>query len=286
MSKSDFHIDTMTKKELNDIGIMAAKEEGWNPGLHDADCFYAQDPHGYFVGRLNGQAIGCCAGVIYDDNFAFFGLYRVAKAFRHQHYGMAMTQHRLKYVGDRNIGLDGVVDMCDKYANIGFRKAHLNIRYQGQIKPNTILPTLSSNISPITQADSIQINQYDRRYFPAPRPKFLECWLHPQEGIALVYKSEGEILGYGAIRRCFTGYKIGPLFAEHPDVAEQLFLALVAETQGDIFYLDIPEPNTAALELVSHHQMQACFKTIRMYTREEPKINLDHIFGFTTFEIG
>ncbi|MBE2255882.1 MAG: hypothetical protein IAE65_06740 [Ignavibacteria bacterium] len=42
------------KMELEDLefAVQLAKEEGWNPGIHDAECFFASDPDGFFVGEL------------------------------------------------------------------------------------------------------------------------------------------------------------------------------------------------------------------------------------------
>lgn len=42
------------KMELEDLefAVQLAKEEGWNPGIHDAGCFFAADPNGFFVGEL------------------------------------------------------------------------------------------------------------------------------------------------------------------------------------------------------------------------------------------
>lgn len=281
---SHFTISRMNKKEVQDIAIQWAKEEGWNPGLHDAEAFYVQDPQGFFVGKLNDQPIGCCSSVIYDDKFAFFGFYIVKKEFRQQGYGIQMTRHRLQYVGDRNIGLDGVVSMTDKYANLGFRPAHMNIRYQGQIVVNE---KIDSHIIPIQDALFSQIEQYDRLYFPAPRKAFLHEWLKQSPNrVSLAYLKEGFVKGYGVIRRCFTGFKIGPLFAESFEIANTLFQSLALEAKGDTVFLDIPETNLAALKLVDHYNMKECFKTLRMYTRGAPAINLNHVFGITTFELG
>jgi hypothetical protein len=43
----------MHRDEL-DLAVEWAALEGWNPGLHDADAFYAADPDGFFVGLLDG----------------------------------------------------------------------------------------------------------------------------------------------------------------------------------------------------------------------------------------
>ena len=45
------------------LALEWAAAEGWNPGLHDAHCFYAADPQGFFVGEREGVPIGCVSAV-------------------------------------------------------------------------------------------------------------------------------------------------------------------------------------------------------------------------------
>ena len=45
---------TMTEEEVSTAVALAARE-GWNPGLADAECFYAADPEGFFPGRHNSN---------------------------------------------------------------------------------------------------------------------------------------------------------------------------------------------------------------------------------------
>ena len=52
----DYHIRAMTRDEV-DVAVDWAAAEGWNPGLHDADCFYRADPQGFLVGLLDGEPI-------------------------------------------------------------------------------------------------------------------------------------------------------------------------------------------------------------------------------------
>jgi len=51
-------------------------------------------------------------------------------------------------------------------------------------------------------------------------------------------------------------------------------------------YLDIPAPNSAAVDLVKRHKMIATFETARMYTGKSPSLPLHRLFGVTTFELG
>lgn len=97
----------------------------------------------------------------------------------------------------------------------------------------------------------------------------------------------GELAGYGVIRRCRAGFKIGPLFADSPDFAAALFHPLIAQVPaGQAFYLDVPEVNGAAIALAEQHDMTRVFETARMYTQAPPSLPLEGIFGVTTFELG
>lgn len=52
----NYIVRPITRIEL-DIPIKWAAKEGWNPGLYDADAFYATDPKGFFMGFLDGEPI-------------------------------------------------------------------------------------------------------------------------------------------------------------------------------------------------------------------------------------
>jgi hypothetical protein len=94
------------------------------------------------------------------------------------------------------------------------------------------------------------------------------------------------LTGYGVIRACQTGYKIGPLFADDVRTADALLLALAEHAAEAPIFLDVPEVNPAALALVQRHGMKQVFETARMYTRGEPALATGHIFGVTTYELG
>ena len=128
---------------------------------------------------------------------------------------------------------------------------------------------------------------HNQAFFPAARDILIKAWVKQPESIALGCMQEDKLTGYGVIRRCRSGYKIGPLFADSPEIAEALFLALQArvKTQEPMF-LDAPEVNEAAIALAKQHNMQPVFGTARMYTGVEPDISLARTFGVTSFEVG
>ncbi|KTD61457.1 GNAT family acetyltransferase [Legionella santicrucis] len=279
----DYQITRMTREEIS-TAVEWACQEGWNPGLNDGECFYRTDPQGFFAGKLNGQIIAVGSAVVYDDYFAFCGFYIVDKNYRSQGYGIQLTQARLAYISDRNAGLDGVLDMIDNYARIGYKFAHNNARYALEHKPPSPKPEpLIVNLQTVPFA---QLTHYDRHFFPAPRPQFLAAWIQQNTALALGYVQDQQLKGYGVIRKCFAGYKIGPLFADSPHIAEKLLEQLSVFAQDETIYLDIPENNPFAVDLVQKLKMSKVFATARMYLKGEPKLSTQGIYGITTFELG
>jgi len=279
----DYQISVMLQAEVQ-IAIDWAGAEGWNPGLDDAACFYAADNQGFLVGKINDQPMASISAVKYGNSFGFIGLYIVAEPFRHQGYGLRLWNRALASLQGRTVGLDGVLAQQENYKKSGFRLAHRNIRFAGEAMPSA---AVSAPVVGLASLDFERVLAYDAGFFPAQREVFLQSWINPKHGYALGIIENGTLAGYGVIRACRTGYKIGPLNAENKDLAVELFNALLAQIPlGSAIYLDVPEPNTQAMDLARMYAMQPVFETARMYTGEFPDMALNKIFGITSFELG
>jgi len=265
------------------LAVEWAAREGWNPGLHDAECFYAADPDGFFLARLDGKPVGCLSAVAYDEHFAFGGFYIVNPEYRAQRIGHALVDKAMAYVGSRVFGNDAVVARQETYRQLGFVTAYRNIRYRGTASGGA---DRSSRITDLSAVPFDDLLAYDRIMFPARRSSFLKYWIRQPEGAALGCLENGRLSGYGVIRKCRQGYKIGPLFADDEETAETLFAALTGTLDGQEFFLDIPEPNRGAQRLVQRHALTGVFETARMYRGAAPSLPLPKIFGVTSFELG
>lgn len=279
---SNYKISVMSQDELS-TAINWARKEGWNPGIHDAAAFYQADPTGFLAGKYFDQIIATISAVKYGSDFGFIGLYIVKEEFRGKGFGFKLWEAAIAGMSGRNIGLDGVLAQQDNYKKSGFRLAHRNIRFAGKSAKNT-LPSRA------TAAEQIPFNDiaaYDRQFFPAERSNFLKHCIAPENSRTLAIVENSRILGYGSIRPCDQGFKIGPLNAESSDIAVELFLALTATIpEASEIFLDVPEPNKVAIQLAQNFGMTPVFETARMYTKSFPKLPLDKIFGITTFELG
>ncbi len=280
---TNLDIGPMTRAEFGTTLDWAAAE-GWNPGLADGDPFYNADPAGFIRAAQNGKVVASISAVRYGTNYGFVGFYICDPAHRGRGFGWQTWEAGLSHLNGRTVGLDGVLAQIANYEKSGFVLAHRNVRYSGTV--NGAAPD-DSRLQPIDAALAERVIAYDAPFFPAPRASFVADWVTPgptRHGFACI-TADG-ITGYGVIRQCRVGYKIGPLFADDAATADLLFCALAATADGATISLDPPEPNAAAMALAERHGLAPVFETARMYRGPAPELPLHRTFGITTFELG
>ncbi len=279
---SEFAVRPMRPGEL-ELVLEWARQEGWNPGLDDSLAFHAADPSGFFVGALGEVPVGSISVVKYGDVFAFVGLYMVHPDFRGKGYGKAIWDAGIASAEGRSIGLDGVVAQQENYRKAGFEEAYKTVRYGG-----TISSVPASTLTAGIVSDKLDgLLRYDAGIFTVPRPDFISSWCTSRKSrrTAIVRKS-GKIRGYGTIRRCYEGYKIGPLFASDADAAASVLAVLAKEAAGARVFIDIPADNKDAVALAQGMGLEPVFETARMYRGKAPEVPLKNVFGVTTLELG
>lgn len=257
-----------------------AADEGWNPGTSDTESFFAQDPEGFFIGRLRGEPVSAVSVVNYGDDYAFLGFYLVRPDLRGRGLGIATWRAGLAHAGSRTVGLDGVPAQQDNYRASGFRLAHTTARFSGRTTPGRPAP----DVRPVEPADLAAVAAYDSACCPADRPRFLERWLTGPGHRALVRFVDGRLTGYGVIRPARDAARVGPLFADTAEDARALLHALTAD--GQPYAVDVPTTNAAGVALAGELGLTPSFDTARMYTGPVRPCARDRIFGVTTLELG
>ena len=276
----NFTIRRMTRQDL-EIALDWAAAEGWNPGRNDAECFSAADPNGLLIGILNEEPVVSLSAVAYDSGFGFLGLYIVRPEFRGFGYGVQLWKVGMDYLGTRMLGLDAVLAQRRNYEKWGFAVAYRNIRHEGVGGGEA-----PAGITSLSKINFDELTNYDAALFACRRPAFLRSWITQPGSTAVAKLRDNKLAGYGVMRPCLRGFKIGPLFADDDAIAEELFQAMAASAIGQPVFLDIPETNQAALALATRHGMQPVFETLRMYNRPAPSLNVGRIYGVTSLELG
>jgi GNAT superfamily N-acetyltransferase len=280
-SDDRFHIRVMEPHDIT-LAIEWAAAEGWNPGHADAACFATVDAQGFLLGTCDGKAAATISTVNYDARFAFLGFYIVRPDLRGRGLGLRIWNAAIAHAGPRTIGLDGVVAQQENYKKSGFVLAYRNIRFGGVPERPAREPP---GILPLTAVPFAAIAADDARVFPAPREAFLRSWINASGHVGRALMRDGRLAGWGVIRPCRRGHKIGPLIAADRAAAESVFASLVAAAGGEVF-LDVPERNRDAVALAQAHGLAPVFETARMYTGPVPAVALERVFGVTTFELG
>lgn len=287
MTNQTISIRKMTRAEL-DTAVDWARQEGWNPGLHDAEAFWQTDPDGFIALEADGEIIGTGSIVSYDGKFGFMGFFIVRPDMRAQGLGRKLWIERRNRLLARldsvaAIGMDGVFNMQPFYAKGGFQFSHRDIKMQftGQK-----LDFDQSCIAQINKSDFAEIAKIDKCCFGFDRTGFLENWLFMKDSVSYCYRKGSDYLGFGTIRRCHSGWKIGPLFASNPEVADQLFRALNTVATDDQIILCVPEKNQAALDMAAQYKMSEFPGCAKMYYGKFPDLPYNEIYGVTSFELG
>jgi hypothetical protein len=235
------------------------------------------------IGELDGEPAATISCVNYDARFSFLGFYIVRPDLRGKGYGMRIWNAAIAHAGGRVVGLDGVVAQQDNYRKSGFALAYANIRYGGTV---IAPPAPRADVIALSDVPFAQVEADDATVFPAPRSAFLRTWIGTQGHIGRALLRDGRLAGWGVIRPCRQGRKIGPLVADDRAAAEAVLSALLAEAGGGEIFLDVPSVNREAIALAESFRLAPVFETARMYTGAIPPPRVERVFGVTSFELG
>jgi Acetyltransferase (GNAT) domain len=263
-----------------------ARDEGWNPGLHDLSLVWQMQPEAFLALR---DATGLAGGgtiFSYGTTFGFMGLFIVRTDLRHQGLGAALWHARRDALAARldpnaSIGMDGVTAMIPFYTRGGFASQYQSLRFEGHA-PGRRDPALVA-------WDAVGLPaliDFDRAFVAADRTAFLTRWLTQPGVTTLVATDAAGITGVGVMRRCDEGVKVGPLHANTPAIAARILDHLIAEADGQRLQIDVPEPNAEGCALARERGLREVFGCTRMYRGPVPELPLAQIFGVTSFEFG
>jgi hypothetical protein len=197
--------------------------------------------------------------------------------------GSALFDRALDRAGGRAVGLDGVLAQQSSYERRGFELAHHNVRWR-------TTATADQGPADLVELSSVPLDQllaYDAGVFGTTRREFLRAWIDRPPGRALACVADERLVGYGVLRQCAVGDKVGPLFADDAEVADWVLTGLLAAApQGGDVFIDMPAANPQAERLRATRVIEPAFETVRMYRGGRPTEDTGRVFGVTTFEFG
>lgn len=264
-----------------------AADEGWNPGVDDAALFHAVDPDGFLMLFEGSTPVAGISVVRTGPQQGFLGLYICHPDYRGKGNGFALWTEGMRRLQSCTVGLDGVVEQQDNYRRSGFEYAYRNVRFSGTSDVSELISSSQGLCRSFRSSDLVHVTDMDQHVHGHRRSHLLSCWTQDSPTrTSLVAESGGSLRGFGAIRQCLHGHKVGPLIADSNDTALQLVSALVRSSGATDLILDVPEPNMRASELARSMGLLPSFETARMYRGSTPDYQLDKLYGVTSFELG
>ncbi|OPY31026.1 MAG: hypothetical protein A4E32_02008 [Methanomassiliicoccales archaeon PtaU1.Bin124] len=276
----DVKVRNLIKDEVVQMVDWTA-DEGWNPGLHDAEAFYATDPDGFYGCFDEKGMAGCYSLVRYEGDMAFAGCYVVRPDLRGGGVGRLLLNDVLARAQRYNLGIDGVLQMVPKYERSGFIRSHENARFRGVGEGE-----MPEDLHIIEELSIEELEEFDSRFFGCKRGTFLEAFVDQPGTVGLVSMVGDKVNGYGLMRKCRQGRKVGPLFADDATSARKLLSGLFSLAFGEDVFLDAPMVNRDAVSMAQEFKMEPVFRTARMYTKNIPRLPWERVYGITTFELG
>lgn len=243
-----------------------AADEGWNPGLDDAEAFYAADPRGFFVAADQADTpVASISVVNHTPDFAFLGLYIVRPEYRGQGIGLGLWQHAMRAAEHRTVGLDGVEAQQDNYRASGFAHAGGTTRFTGHVEGRR-----HPSIRQAQAEDVADLIQMEATASGVAKPGYLQPWFSgTPTRITILLENQSTVKGVCTVRACRTGAKIGPLVAHDAAVAHDLIGHAASLFDGPVT-LDVPETATSLFDLCRRLDLTPGFKTARMYRGDVP----------------
>ena len=297
-------IKKMNALELH-TAIAFAKHEGWNPGRFDARSYYSIDPDGFWGLRIGKEIIGVISAVCYFNEtsaqFAYIGLFIIKEAYRRQGYGAQLWNHAMrdihKRIGHKPTYLYSVQAQKHRYINSGFRPCGENSRIT--MTKETSHPSPAQHCVEKREGLFRKMVAYDQLIFGATRERFFRASLrntNSKAAISFELKGGETIAGYGHIRPCMSGFRIGPLSANSFDCAKRLITSLLQVVPaGALVMIDTPKGKGSLLlnKIMTYFKFKEVpgAKTMRMSKNsqemDQPLNNKDEsIIAIASLEIG
>lgn len=259
-------------------------KEGWDPGYSDTAAAQSLDPRALVIGMLDGRPVAAVSLLRVSDEYAFAGNLIVDPAFRGRGFARALWSIAAPHAGDRVIGVEAPDGQLAAFLAAGFLEAYRTISYRGRAaaRPRPV----DARVRGIEPRDCDAVAGLDALCSPLARKGLLARWLSAGASRTLVHEQDGQVTGFGVIRPCRSGYRIGPLTACTEGAAPALYDALTGLCPGELISLSAPEPNRMAGELASARGLAQHASTVRMYSQPVRPVALSRCYAIASLAYG
>jgi GNAT superfamily N-acetyltransferase len=228
-------------KEINQWCI----DEGWNIGIYDSEIYYKIDPMHHYIAKTN-ERVASLSIIKHSPTFFTLGPFIVHKSYRGQGVGEALWNEAMtqiiKEYPDAHIALYAVSEQVERYKKADFIPV-LTIQRWHLDSNKSLSTSISHQCTTITNKLIPSVGRYYQNHYVTNRDLLFNELLLKPETNGLVFMDDNVIKGFGFIRPCVRGFRIGALVADTPEIAQILIAGLLVFAQSAPVFIDVPDSN-------------------------------------------
>ena len=249
--------------------LRGAEAEGWITDRREIDFLLAAYPEGCLVSLDNDRPAGFITAIRYAKS-AWIGNLLVLPEYRCRGIGRGLMQKVLQSLdrsGCETVWLTASADGAHLYGTLGFMQIDTVQRWKGSCEAPFRGGRLAYT-AVVAAIDCLGWGDCRRAIFESL----------PVNGSC--YSAHDGFLVHSP---CGDGQQIGPWGAVSRDAAAVLLdAALGSEGSGGKIFLDVPEKNCAAEELLSSRGFSVSGSTQLMYRGRTPEYRADHVYSLAS----
>lgn len=222
-----------------ETGLRLCRASRWNQTQRDWELFLKVSPHGCFVAVKDERVVGTVATLRYEDHFSWISMVLVDSEETGQGIGASLMAQALDALSDMpSVRLDATPAGHRVYRKLDFVDEYPLSRMEMFDRRHDPLHEGSNGARKMTAEDLPAVATLDREVFGADRRTTLEWILEGAPQYAWLIEDEGQVVGYTFGRRGFDFEHIGPVIANHQELARQLVYRCLTQTPDRPFIID------------------------------------------------
>lgn len=188
--------------------------------------------------EADGRLVGTALWWSYGDEFASVGMIIVSSNAQRQGIGARLMAALLADAAGRRVILNSTPEGEALYTRLGFRPYGAVTQHQAVLaSAPPIDPAVAVRAASVDDHRAIKV--IDEAGSGMDRKNLLDALLGTASTV--VVEREGEVTGYGCVRRWGRGVVIGPVVAHDQTDARAIIAVLAAGHEGDFVRLDVTE---------------------------------------------
>ena len=288
-----------TAEEFNKYFFTLQKEIGWNTCPTDGDLYMkSTNTKGFYAGFMDDEFFCTFCLIDYPDvKQVFFGMYVCVEKYKGRGLTFPLFKEKYDYYMSQGYGvfLTASDIMTDNYIkNLGVQNFGTSERLgvkKADMKITLDLkhPKYDKKIKKGADVDFQKLVEYDRKACGYDRKDSVKALTEIQDITCLVFEENGEIKGYGAIRKAVNGHKLCPLIADSQEIALALIKSLSEGFDSEIM-LEIDHPHLKENRKTVGLCLQTVgFKLVKGFAilaHSKPLNDFSRTYSFYSIDIG